>query len=459
MGKSKAEVAKRVIGAEFRAALWAVRHPGMVAVPSSLAASAWQFGPTVTGIGVGAVVAGTVGWYRAHPDTFDTVAAPWLRSWRRRWASAYSGHLWRHLMADCGLTREHRKTKHLLYPRVVRVRSWSPSVDTVTVALVPGQSTRKFIEAAESLAESLRAERVAVERHRPGQVVLVVQRDEPFTEIIPAPVMPLDVEDVDLSSVYVGETEYGHDWREPMLGAHFLNAGATGAGKNSIGLAKARSVAPLIRDGLVKLWVCDPKLFEFSMLEPILEGRYANSPDDCLDLVEQFANGMEATQRRMKRAGVRSVPVSREYPLHWLLIDEIGSLLAYRPEVAHEMIGQLSMVASMGRATHHSLDVYIQEPSKDVIPIRDLLPNRVCLRVNSASHPDMVLGDGARERGAIADQLPAEESAAGIGFRRDQRSRVPRRVRAAYTSDDDIKELVDFVKSSESDSPNLRAVA
>ena len=178
---------------------------------------------------------------------------------------------------------------------------------------------------------------------------------------------------------------------------------------------------------------------------------------DCLELIELWVNNMERTQKRMQRAGIRSAAPSREYPLNLLIVDEIGSLVAYRPEYAREITALLARGTSMGRATNHVLDAYVQEPSKDVVEIRDLFPNRVCLRTTSPTHPDMVLGDGARERGAIADQIPAVPETAGIGYRIDERSRVPRRVRAAYTTDENIRELVEFVRNGQTGS--IRSIA
>lgn len=55
----------------------------------------------------------------------------------------------------------------------------------------------------------------------------------------------------------------------------------------------------------------------------------------------------------------------------------------------------------------------------------------------------MVLGDGARERGALADEIPGDEQHAGIGFVVDAASRLPVRFRAAFVSDDEIDELVE----------------
>ncbi len=53
----------------------------------------------------------------------------------------------------------------------------------------------------------------------------------------------------------------------------------------------------------------------------------------------------------------------------------------------------------------------------------------------------MVLGDGARDRGALADHIsPVPELGAGVGYVRLETSPDP--VRAAYVSDDDIRAMV-----------------
>lgn len=460
MHKSPSGGSRRSAGWEFRTVRWLVRHPGAVVGPGGLGASVAEFGPEVTGAVVGGVVAGAAAWYRGHPDTFDVWAAPVLRAWRRRWLGAYTGRRWVDLMGSCGLTTVHHRTGEVLVPRVLRVRSWSPTIEVVRVRLVPGQALRAFAKVLPELAATLKAERVAVEQARPGEVALIVQWREPFDRVIPAPAMPESSDAVDLRSLCLGETELGGEWREPLIGTHHLTAGATGSGKNSVVMAKLRAVAPMIRDGLVRPWVCDPKLFEFVALKPILDGRYADNPEDCAELVAEFVANMERKQKRLQRKGKRSAPVSPDHPVDWLILDEVGFLMAYHSEYAHEITNACAVISSMGRATNDVVDVYVQEPSKDVVPIRDLIPHRVCLRVTSERHPDMVLGDGARERGAIADEIAADESTAGVGFRVDPRSRVPRRVRAAYTGDADVAELVEFVKAGPADSgAGLRAVA
>ncbi len=53
------------------------------------------------------------------------------------------------------------------------------------------------------------------------------------------------------------------------------------------------------------------------------------------------------------------------------------------------------------------------------------------------------LGDGARDRGALADYIsPVPELGAGVGYIRLETSPDPVRVRAAYVSDADIRTMV-----------------
>jgi S-DNA-T family DNA segregation ATPase FtsK/SpoIIIE len=52
----------------------------------------------------------------------------------------------------------------------------------------------------------------------------------------------------------------------------------------------------------------------------------------------------------------------------------------------------------------------------------------------------MVLGDGARDRGALADEIsPLPDTGAGVGYVRLEGSPEVVRVRAAYVADEDIR--------------------
>lgn len=441
---------KRSKGREMKAAVWTARHPGVMATPAALTASGVELGWTATGGIVGGAAAGLMAWYRAHPDTFDRFAAPRVRSAWRRW-SHYLGHRWADALRACELVTTHRKTGEEQVPRVLRVRAHSPSVETIYVRFCQGQHPRHFEDRAEELAEALKAERVAVERVKPLVLALVVQRREPFTETIDAPEMPDDADAVDPSSLCVGENEYGGEFRLGLTGGkHVFVAGASGSGKNSISASLLRGLAPAIRAGLVRLWIADPKQLEFAALAPIAH-RYADSttPDNgygCGELVTEYVETMQARQRDLKATGQRKATISREHPLDLLILDELGALLAYGDgATVRQLKKDLSLVASQGRATGHTMLGMVQEPTKDTVPVRELFTVRVCLRVTSASHVNMVLGDNMRERGAIADEIPNTDDTAGIGYVVRHRTRVPMRIRAAYVNDAELDALVRFV--------------
>lgn len=440
---------KRRAGQEVKAAIWTARHPGSVGVPAAVAASGVELGWTATGGILGGAAVGLAGWYRAHPDTFDRLAAPRVRSAWRRWGH-YLGRRWADALRSCELVTSNRKSGEERIPRILRVRAHSPSVETVYVRICKGQHPRHFEGKSEELAEALKAERVAVERVKPLVIALIVQRNEPFTDTIDAPDMPEDTDAVDIGGLYVGDDEYGGDIRLSVAGGkHLFVAGASGAGKNSIPASLLRGLAPAIRDGLVRLWIADPKKLEFAALADVAH-RYSDtvssSDDDvytCVDLVSEYVETMHARQRELQERRQRKSRPSPETPLDLLILDEVGALLAYGDgAAARELKRQLALIGSQGRATGHTMIGLVQEPTKDTVPVRDLFTVRVCLRVTAASHVDMVLGDGSRERGAVADEIANAADTAGIGYVIRPRTRVPMRFRAAYVDDTELDALV-----------------
>ena len=146
----------------------------------------------------------------------------------------------------------------------------------------------------------------------------------------------------------------------------------------------------------------------------------------------------------MRANRLRICLITTDTPFEVLLIDELAMLTAYgdRADV-REALRLLAEIMTQGRAARFSVMGYIREPSKDIIlDVRDLFTNRVCLGVTTASHVDMVLGDGARDRGALADEIPGDARHAGIGFTIDPVTRLAVRFRAAYVTDAEIDELV-----------------
>jgi S-DNA-T family DNA segregation ATPase FtsK/SpoIIIE len=432
----------RPIGAEFRALAWLLRHPGWLVVPALGIWAAALWGVTAAGFGVGGLVAGVLAWWRAHPASFDRWAAPHIRSTWRRW-TAYRGRRWRDVLDECDLTREHRRTGQLLVPRIVRVRSITPSVDVLTVRIVRGQETAMFADRAAALADALGAHQVAASRAKPGVVTIIVERRMPFTHTLDAPAIPDSVDEVDLTALDIGDDEFGRPFLLRIKGKPVLVVGGTGAGKSPFLWGPLRQMGPMIRAGLVRPWVIDLKGgVETDRGAPLFH-RWATDLPDALKLLEDFRASMVERQAWMRGAGLRDCPISYDTPYELLIIDELAMLTAYGdgPSV-REALRLLSVIMTQGRAAAHGLIAYVQEPTKDVVDVRDLFGVRICLGVAAASHVDMALGDGARDRGALADQIPGDPDYAGIGFVIDPVTRLPVRFRAGWTSDADIDELV-----------------
>jgi S-DNA-T family DNA segregation ATPase FtsK/SpoIIIE len=253
-------------------------------------------------------------------------------------------------------------------------------------------------------------------------------------------------EEVDLRRVWSGRTEYGTDWHQPLAGGHTLTAGSTGAGKNSHTWAPIVSIAPAIRDGLVRVSGIDPKGMELAYGRRLFY-RYAVTSRDALALLDDLVEGMEA--RKAEFAGrVRVVPISREHPLELLEFDEIGALLRYVGDrkTREQIVDRVAVLTTQGRALGYTVRGYVQEPTKDTVPVRELFPRRICLRVASKSHVAMVLGDHAFDRGAWANRIG--ESEAGVGYLFGEGIREPLRVRAGWVADDTIKALEAFVTAA-----------
>jgi S-DNA-T family DNA segregation ATPase FtsK/SpoIIIE len=247
---------------------------------------------------------------------------------------------------------------------------------------------------------------------------------------------------VDLRRVFSGRTEYGQDWHVPLAGGHILVAGSTGAGKNSAMWCPLVSIAPAIRDGLVRVSGIDPKGMELAYGRRIFH-RYAVTGTDALTVLDDLVEAMDA--RKTEFAGrVRSVPIRREHPLELLEFDEIGALTKYIDRKTRDAITErVALLTTQGRALGFTVRGYVQEPTKDTVPVRELFPRRICLRVSAKSHVGMVLGDQAYERGAWANRIT--EAEAGVGYVFGEGIREPLRIRAGWVPDETIKQLETFV--------------
>jgi DNA segregation ATPase FtsK/SpoIIIE, S-DNA-T family len=422
----------------------------------------WESLATTSGV-VATVLAG---WRLLNLRAFDAWAGRYLRAWWLRW-TIYAPKLpeWLHacglsIKADAGpvvvtlpplgrTLRRGRQRTRAQVPTVCGVRSGA-SWDEVRVRLVPGQKPEDFDEAARALASAHGVARCQVRELTPNVVSIDFQR----RNLLAQPVACRELDDlagvagdsVDVRRVWAGRTEYGQDWHVSLAGSasHTLTAGGSGAGKNSVTWCPLVSIAPAIRDGLVRVSGIDPKGMELAYGRGVF-ARYAVSGTEALAVLDELVEAMQA--RKATFAGrVRIVPITREYPLELVEFDEIGALTKYTDRKTREAITErIALLTTQGRALGFTVRGYVQEPTKDTVPVRDLFPRRICLRVSAKSHVGMVLGDQAYQRGAWANRITDTE--AGVGYVFGEGIREPLRIRSGWVPDEVIKQLEAFVSS------------
>jgi DNA segregation ATPase FtsK/SpoIIIE, S-DNA-T family len=130
-----------------------------------------------------------------------------------------------------------------------------------------------------------------------------------------------------------------------------------------------------------------------------------------------------------------------EYPFVVIIVDEVAFLTAYLPDrqLRDRVKAALATLTTQGRAVGFCVIAALQDPRKEVMSIRNLFPDRIAMRLDEPEQVDMVLGDGARDRGALADLIPTDPATgAGTAYVRLETDPDPVRVRAAWVTDTDI---------------------
>lgn len=412
----------------------------------------WETAGLATALALAVIAAVLGAWAWRWPESFTAyVRLPGLARWR--WLSLYR-RFWQPVMTMTGLLTRRGEREYLPRIRKVTCTAWA---DRVLVEMLRGQAPAHWEDQAAALAHGFGAASCRVRMDRPGRVWLEFPRGDSLAD--PLPAMPVPAE-TDLSALPVGRREDGSDWLLRVHGTHVLVAGVTGAGKGSVIWSTIRALLPAILAGLVEVWAVDPKRMELSFGKAMF-ARYAADPEDSVALLE------EAVERMQKRAEtfagrVRSHTPSIEHPFVLVVVDEVAFLTAYHPDgngVRKPVKNALATLTSQGRSVGVGVLAALQDPRKEVLEIRNLFPDKIALRMDEKAQVDMVLGDGARDRGAYADQissLPA--TGAGVGYVLLEGSRDPGRVRAAYVSDDDIDAMAaEFTDSIDSDAAGGRA--
>jgi DNA segregation ATPase FtsK/SpoIIIE, S-DNA-T family len=432
-----------------------VRHP-VAAVAATALALIWVSLGWIAAVAL--VVWATIVlaiWWCYWPDSFTRwVTAPMRGRWRAWWCYR---RRWAAVMNVADLAPWYRG--RILMPVLGRVTA-TRYTDRVQVRLVSGQCADDFAKRADNLAHGFGALLCRIRTARSGALVLEFVRRDALAQIIPA--LPVSHR-VDLAALPVGRREDGLPWLVRLHGTHVLIAGATGAGKASLLWGLIRAMQPMMREGLVRVLAADPKLMELAYGRAIFDtwGQYAARPAAIAAMLDAAVADMQA-RAAMFAGRQRDHAPTRQHPFTVIVVDEVAFLTAYQPDrkLRERIMNALATLTTQGRAVGYCVVAALQDPRKEVLTIRNLFPDRIAMRLDEPEQVDMVLGDGARDRGATCELISTDpDVGAGVAFVRLEADPDPVRVRAGWVTDPDIRAMADQCAADRAPLPELEGVA
>lgn len=303
--------------------------------------------------------------------------------------------------------------------------------------LLLGQTVDDWEAACEQLRVNVGALRARV---RPNRARLGLDLVFSFEDMLVDPIaveLPEPKGPVSYDVVPLGLDEDGRIWGLP-LGVSTLTAGATGAGKGSVLWSFVINQGPRIALGDLQLWGIDLKGgMELSMGLPMFT-RCATDPAEAVVMLEEAAKACRARAKEMAGRERKHTP-SVESPTIAVLIDELADLVAYNGDrdLMRRAEAALAVLLTQGRAVGFYVYGFLQDPRKEVLKLRSLFPQAIALRLKEAEEGAMMLSSSAVRAGARCQDIP--KSLPGVAYVYNELGDVTR-VRAAYTSDDDLTE-------------------
>jgi len=417
------------------------RHRGVVFTGLGVAVVAFAFGygsaVRLGLVGLVVLVVALRAWWRLSPSSFEArLAGPY----RRRLIRGHVQRSWPLVCQRAGLTftvaAKHRGEPAIQVVPQLHAR-WVEARLCLSPQMLAGYDLTVWETAAEAVRVAAGASRVEVRADESRtRVQIWLAYGDALTVPFSAAVPELDAP-VSTVAVPLGRTEDGGVF-SMRLGVHTLVAGATGAGKASAVHGLLIGLGPAIRMGVVQVHGIDLKGgMELGMARPCLT-RCATNPGQAVVVLEEAATAMAARAGRLAGHTRLHEPSAGE-PLIVVLVDELAAITAYLTDrdLKNRSATALSLLLSQGRAVGYMVVACLQDPRKEVIPMRGLFTQTLGLRLRDGSETDMVLGAHARHVGAACELIPA--TLPGVGWMVPDSGGQPVRFRLGHVTDADIR--------------------
>ncbi len=421
-----------------------LRHPGVMLPPLGLAALGWYGvtqGWTRPLIGAGVLAVALLVWALWWRVSFCNQVVYRVKAWYRRWFR-YAPRWW-FWMGRLGLSVTDEMAGWILRPRILKVRS-TGCIDSVLLDLPLGVRTDQVMQAVPDLRHAAKARRVSVRELEPGLVWVDFFTADPLRKTIAPALHPIRLNVRDLDGLILGYCEDGTPWRLKVVGRHVFVCGVSGAGKSSVLWSLLWALAPYIKAGLVVVHGIDPKGgMELDFGRELFDRYEADDYEAMAEMLEQDADYLD-DRTKLLRGKARTFTASRETPFVLIVIDELMQLTVLLPgpegrRLSGRIEVALGRLLGKGRAPGFSVFATSLLVTKDVVTWRELFSTKIAMRLDNEAQVEMALGEGARDLGAECDRIP--ESLPGVAYVLQEGKREPVRVRAAYMSDDAIRDM------------------
>ncbi|WP_302653572.1 DNA translocase FtsK [uncultured Clostridium sp.] len=329
-----------------------------------------------------------------------------------------------------------------------------PSVTRFEIQPSPGVKVSKIVNLQDDIALGLAASAVRMEAPIPGKSAIGIEvpnkKQTPvfLREVLDSKEFQESTKKISfaLGKDITGACIVGDLSEMP----HMLIAGATGSGKsvciNSLIVSLLYKYSP----DEIKLLMIDPKVVELSIYNgiPHLLIPVVTEPKKAAGALNWAVNEMDKRYELFTKYKVKNIKsynqqvdkgfISEKLPYIVLIVDELADLMMTCPNDVEDYICRLAQKA---RAAGIHLIIATQRPSVDVITgvIKANIPSRISFAVSSGVDSRTILDQtGAEKLLGRGDMLYSPMGA-----------NKPLRIQGAFISEEEVENVVDFIKSSE----------
>ena len=256
------------------------------------------------------------------------------------------------------------------------------------------------------------------------------------------PVAPLSIWD----PIHLGTDESGQPVYVNLAERNMLIGGEPGGGK-SVALQLITAHGALSPD--CKLILVDGKRVELGLWRDCAEKFIGPSMDDAIEVMRWMQDLIDERTDLLLQMKKRKVTPDLGWPFYLVIIDEVAYFSATKgtPAQQKEFSAFNRDVVARGRAPGIIPVEATQRPSADIIPtsLRDLFGYRWAFRCSTEASSDTILGHGWADKGYSATEI--DPQARGVSWLRAEDG-IPRRVKAAYLSDEQIIDLAEHAATA-----------